>query len=447
MRKAIEAMERLLRTWSARRLTLIGRIVILKTFAISKFIFIMQSLMLNETSHKEIVKVLFKFLWNKNYDGAKAPERLKRSIMYTPTKFGGFGMLDLMKLADSLDLRSYGRLLTSKHPFLVQLKDLVIDNDFFNLRIEARVDLKLLNALKLINQARRSILTWQLELQRDNALFGYAIGNKKLSTWLTPNGRRSIAYFAIHTRRPMAKISELTQLEFRRIERHLIYPNLREIISELLARPPLPFRDNTDFKELYPMRDKRIVSISTLSSKALRLNQIKPEEDMICVYKIGMILDPGELMTWTKRTKSLTSTRHKNILLRVAHGDVFSNSRLFRFNLIDNPGCKNCQEPFESIQHRITECQAARAAWELLNTFKERVGLRVLSDFSIENVLGAKDPVTKVELALNAELIHRLTSVSHHPSPERLVKSVTKLISYSEYLTAELKTAFEREQG
>ena len=445
VRKAIEAMERLLRTWSTRRLTLIGRILILKTFAISKLIFIMQSLMLSENSYKEIVKVLFKFMWNKNFDGAKAPERLRRSIMYTPTKFGGFGMLDVRQLGNSLDLRSYGRLTTSKHPFLKQLRELLIDNDFFNVRIEARVDLKVLNSLKLINAARKGILDWPLELQISNALLCRAIGQTKLRSLVTPNGRRSIAYFAIHTRTPAAKISELTQLEFRSIERFLIYPNLSGFILELLARPPL-MADNVGTNELYPMSDKRIVSISTLSSKVLRLNQLKAEEEMICVYKVGMILDPGELMTWTKRTKGLTSTRHKNILLRVAHGDIFSNSRLHRFNLIDSPSCKNCQEPVESIQHRIIECQAAKTAWEKLNSFKERVGLRAQVDLTIENVIGAKDPVNKIELALNAELIHKLTSVSEHPSPERLVRSVIKLISYSEYLSIDLKAAFEREQ-
>ena len=299
--------------------------------------------MLSETSYKEIIKVIFKFLWNKNFDGARAPERLKRSIIFTPTKIGGFGMLDIRQLGNSLDLRSYGRLISSKHPFLMQLKALLIDNDFFNVRTEALVDSKLLNSLKLLNQARKSILSWPIELKIGNASFCRAIGNSKLRTMLTPNGGRSISYFAIHTRNPMITIGELTQPEFRSIKRFLIYPNLSEFIAELLARPPIP-NNNVDIKELYPMRDNRLVTISTLSSKALRLNDAKPDEEMICVYKIGMILDPGELRAWTRRTKRLTSTRHKNILLRVAHGDIFSNSRLHKFRLIDSPRCKNCQD-------------------------------------------------------------------------------------------------------
>ena len=67
---AIEAMEKLLRSWSTRRLTLLGRILIIKTFAISKMIYLMQTLTLNEKSYKAFVRVVFKFLWNRNFDAA-----------------------------------------------------------------------------------------------------------------------------------------------------------------------------------------------------------------------------------------------------------------------------------------------------------------------------------------------------------------------------------------
>ena len=39
----IAAMERLLLSWSTRRLTLLGRILVIKTYAISKIIYVMQS--------------------------------------------------------------------------------------------------------------------------------------------------------------------------------------------------------------------------------------------------------------------------------------------------------------------------------------------------------------------------------------------------------------------
>ena len=50
VRKVLDSTEKLLRAWSLRRLTLLGRILVIKTFAISQSIFLMQSMSLNVTN-------------------------------------------------------------------------------------------------------------------------------------------------------------------------------------------------------------------------------------------------------------------------------------------------------------------------------------------------------------------------------------------------------------
>ena len=95
----------------------------------------MQTLQLSEKSYKLFTRVVFKYLWNRNYNAARAPERLKREIMYTPFNLGGFGMVNIRTLGESLDLRSYGCLVTTNHPFLSQVRQLLNSNDFFNVCI------------------------------------------------------------------------------------------------------------------------------------------------------------------------------------------------------------------------------------------------------------------------------------------------------------------------
>ena len=51
--KVIDAMTKHLENWSRRHLTLLGKILILKTFAISQMVFLMQSVMLHEDSLKK----------------------------------------------------------------------------------------------------------------------------------------------------------------------------------------------------------------------------------------------------------------------------------------------------------------------------------------------------------------------------------------------------------
>ena len=133
------------------------------------------------------------------------------------------------------------------------------------------------------------------------------------------------------------------------------------------------------------------------------------------------------------------------MLLRVAHGDVFSNGRLHRFGLRDSSNCSNCPEANESPTHRILDCPKARRAWEILAERKIRLGLNQLTELNIDNLLGAKDRLNKIELALHAELLLRLISASDGYDPERLVNSSIKVIGYSERLAPELREKFKNE--
>ena len=66
--------------------------------------------------------MLYKFIWNRHYLAAKAPERIKREIVNKQVKYGGFGMLDVSELDLSLKRKAIGRLIQSKHPFLILIK-------------------------------------------------------------------------------------------------------------------------------------------------------------------------------------------------------------------------------------------------------------------------------------------------------------------------------------
>ena len=444
--KSTASMERLLRSWSTRRLTLLGKILILKTYAFSQLIFLMQSISLGEASRKAATKVIYKYLWNKNFDASKAPERIKRSIMLTPVQLGGFGMLDLKELGDSLDLRSYGRMQTTRHPFLSQLTLLMNTADFFNIRIEAPVDNKLRRSLELVNVARREMLSWPSEVLLTNTNLVSTLSNTKLADFLTPQGKQSVAFFMIHQRVRQPRVKQVTVREFDSIKRFIKYRNLQPVLEGLFeAGINRVLAGNMRIDEMYPLRSSRtLVKISSLSSRSFRLSRLDKEESMICIYKLGLILNPGEVLHWTKCVKKLTSTRHRNILLRVAHGDIYSNSRLCRFGLLDNPKCNNCQELIEDIRHRLVDCPKAQNAWNYLNELKVRIGLKQLTDLSIENLLGAKDKLSKIELALNAELLHRLSAMgSAEYCPNQMVRAAIKLIRCCEPLTSELLERFK----
>ena len=436
--KVAQAMEGQLLNWSTRNLTLIGKILIIKTFAISQVIYLLQTMSLSEASFNLINKIVYKYLWNRNYRAAKAPDRIKREVMMTPLRLGGFGMMDIKELADSLDLRSYGRLITSDHPFFKQVSTKINANDFFNVTVNVAVDRKVTRSLLLVNANRSRILEWTVPEITSNSVLSTYLLNMPVAKLISGPGQQSLHYFAAHRRVRNPKIRDLNVNELRALERYLIKPALTQTVRALLNLGPRP-AIAYDEKDLYVTNSRSIQCISTMSSKNIRLNQTRDDEKIICLYKIGMALDPGEVMGWTSIVKKLTSTRHKNILLRTAHGDIYSNARLHKFRLRDNSGCANCAEAVESIKHRITECTQAQVTWMKVNEAKAALGMNVLTDFTIENLLGAKDRLDRIELAINAEIIHRLTSNGEGYCPNQVVKASLQLIRYSENLEPSLK--------
>ena len=87
-----------LKAWSSRSLSVLGKILIVKTFGISQIIFLMHSVNLKEPDYKKLNSFLYKFIWNLNYLAAKAPERIRREIVNKNIRLGGLGMLDITAL-------------------------------------------------------------------------------------------------------------------------------------------------------------------------------------------------------------------------------------------------------------------------------------------------------------------------------------------------------------
>ena len=294
----------------------------------------------------------------------------------------------------------------------------------------------------MLNEDRCKVLDWPTESIVRSAILSQTLLNMKLVDFLTPTGRQSLHYLAIHRRVRQAKIKDLSSRELASIMRFILikYQPLTTALSILVAHQPIARIDLIE-AVAYPSKEEVLTDISKLTSKGIRCLRAKVE--LNCIFKLGPVLTPGEILSWTGKVRQLTSTRHKNILLRAMHGDIFSNSRLFKFRLRDNPACANCNEQVETIQHRLFECPKAVESWEKLEEFKLRLDLSPLTDLSVENLVGAKDDLSKLELALQAEVLLRLSTKGDGYCPMQLVRSAVLLVANSEKLDVETKQRFE----
>ena len=100
----IEKMRNYLSCWSVRRLSLIGKITVIKSLAASKIIHLLSPLQTNPQIIKQINDHFFVFLWNNKGD------KIKRNVIIQNYGNGGLRMLDITsfnKALKSVWIRKY----------------------------------------------------------------------------------------------------------------------------------------------------------------------------------------------------------------------------------------------------------------------------------------------------------------------------------------------------
>ena len=210
------------------------------------------------------------------------------------------------------------------------------------------------------------------------------------------------------TRGSNVQVKDLSLEECNRLAAHIKNKDLLRLVrTSLNLNVP---SNNILQASLFPTKEGHLGDLKKLSTKGIRDSRLNVEEQTICIYKIGLILTPGEVHDWTRKIRKLTSVRHRSTLLRVAHGDIYSNSRLFKFGLIPSADCNNCNSDQETVSHKILECPAAKNAWDKLNEAKLKMGLPT-GPINLDQIMGATDEVKeKLSLALNTELMQQIIS-------------------------------------
>ena len=92
----LEKVKEILRCWKYRRLTLLGKITVIKSLAVSQLVYLLSPLRSDYRILNEINDLLYTFLWNGKGD------KIKRKIMINDLSVGGLKMIDISSFNKSL---------------------------------------------------------------------------------------------------------------------------------------------------------------------------------------------------------------------------------------------------------------------------------------------------------------------------------------------------------
>ena len=431
--RVVERIDQQFKKWSQRNLSTLGKILIVKTFGISQIIYLLQCMVIDDKHFKAVNAILYKFIWNRHYLAAKAPERISRLIVNKPIKLGGLGMLDVSELDEGLKLRAVARLLETKHPFLALIKDRIDLDDPLHPKSKTKLDEIAVKGINLLRLDRLRILA-NPKANRNITILSIVKG-ASIKNSLNDFGLQSLAFLTLRTR-GRQKIGELTDSELRSIER-FIDKNLFETAS-FCIRLNLP---QVNVNQGWYFAGGKIVDIAKLSSKDLRTSRSNLAP--LCNFKIGPTLTQSEAINWGNKISKLACTRHKDIILRLMHGELYSKERLFKYGLTPDQSCPKSGQQ-ETLKHKYIECPYVKELWR--RTFELTDQLRVNRnplECTLDRALCIKEP-NKTSLTVHAEILGRIRSfkdeqVTMLTLPKLIVQLAIRNLIKKE-LNAEIKT-------
>ena len=91
-RNTLKSLKKTINLWKWRGLSLLGRVQIMKTFAIPKLMYRVSLMPVSKDLIKETDSLFYYFIWN-------GKDKVKRNVMISEVERGGLNMLDI----DSMD--------------------------------------------------------------------------------------------------------------------------------------------------------------------------------------------------------------------------------------------------------------------------------------------------------------------------------------------------------
>ena len=362
----IDTVTRLLSKWSNRDLSIIGKIHLVKTFGLSQFIFLMQSIELPRHVLDTINRIFFRFIWRKKFTNKKAWEKIKRSVLCNSKFNGGLNMVDIVKMQSSI-LLSWAEALISKNHHKWSKIALLFFRNLGGLSVfESSVSLKNFKGLSQMQSPFwRSVLRVWLEESDNpadpNIYFEDPIFNNRHIKY-----NNSSLFLPSCLTRGIRLISDVILIEEGRL---------------------LTLREFSDKYGPHPRNVLDHFTISTAMTNILHLVQHKENTTImfkeIEIGSIGRKLFYHFLMTednplceriWSRKYGveltadhwgdifKISETRLQTLNWKIMHNIYPTNILLQKIRIKQSQMCDFCTET-DFIEHFLFNCQAVKRLW------------------------------------------------------------------------------------
>ena len=364
----MKTIQKTLKNWTLRNLTLIGKVTIIKTLIIPQLVHLFTSLPNPPNSFfKDIETEIFKFIWdNKN-------DKIKRGVLYCAKEDGGLNLQHLPSFCNSLKLTWLGKIFKNeRYPWKLLFNDecnLTGGHSLlFNLHPKS-----IENVAKTLNPFWNDMLSiWT-----------------KLNAWREPAVVGDVLRQSIH-RNPFIRIQRKTIYRKHWIESGFVY------IADIIENGKIMELDeinetydigmhHLDYRGLLEAIPKEWLNLirndttncmgtpnpflkGILSKK--NLNQffynyvVKPfrvTAPAIEKWELELNLnDTDWVHIYDSNFRSSCNTKIQNFQYKFLHRAIYTNSRLFKMKIVESEKCTFCKTSEETIDHLFWDCSITK---------------------------------------------------------------------------------------
>ena len=393
----IDRLEQLCKNWSKRNLSIVGKIIIIKTFGISLFTHIINSIGINDERIVKINQIIFRFIWGKSMAKTKTTEKVKRSVICKSKQEGGLNMVDLKHFQEGFYLKWAEQLLNNEyHPWKSTAK--AIFQPIGGLAIfKSKIDIKEIKGIELVKSLfwRRVLETW---IKLNNYKKQDSCGIDP-STPLFNNSKirykKKVLFLPQLIKRNIYQISDITRngqiLSLQEVEMLLgTYPGII-LDYNVLFNALKPYQQQIRDIRQEDIGDQNVYFNNMIIGKIGRKKLMKhtrsnipPNVENKWTTHLGVNIDKERWLIPFKTTKEV---RLQVLQWKVLHNIYPTAILLSKMGVRPTDQCNECGTR-ETLTHFFYECKTSRAIWrELENIIASQRGKRVKID-NVSALLG-----------------------------------------------------------
>ena len=408
-------MDKILLSWSRRNTTLVGRVLIIKSLALSKLVHFFISLPSpTKNFMRELNKKFLHFLWKGK------PPKIKRTTLELDYKDGGLRMVNIEKFEKTLKVKWLKRLLNCNDVWKIIPETYGIDK-------VCRYGKSFLKTI--LNNVRNPF--WSsvvIALQQFEQIYveDDEINPRHFPIWFNPMinlpfvkkwDDRGIRWIGdILGRNGELKTRAMLSEEFKVNINFIDYTRLiRSIPQEFIT-----LVNEFDEEVIGPWCQEHILTIlgdNKCNQLVKKQFVLKNTETLsaVCKWK-NELLAPEDESFWN-RIFMLPKTCNQDTWMqmfqyKILHRILATNSKLFLYKIFESPLCSFCNSENESILHLFCECDITTGIWQDIIDWLNSQGFNfeylndsqiILGDLRLDAVVNRILLTTKIAIFQNKE--------------------------------------------